>query len=61
MTTAEKVWTRQHNRLADQIEQTGAIVTFDDGTQGIMPGIAPAAVEQAFTRSMQVGFAKGWL
>jgi hypothetical protein len=62
MSTVEKIWNMQHNAMHDAIAASGAtIVTFEDGTQGIMPGTAPASLLAHYARSTQVGYAKGWL
>jgi hypothetical protein len=61
MGQAQKVWTKSHNELAAQVAEVGTILTFEDGTQGVMPGTVPAGLAAAFARSTSVGYAKGWL
>jgi hypothetical protein len=61
MTKAQATWTKQHNQLHARLGEVATIVTFEDGTQGIMPGTAPASLMAAYRTSMTVGAAKGWL
>jgi hypothetical protein len=47
------------DRVGAQLEALGAVITFDDGFQGIDPTKAPVALVGAYSRLMQYGYANG--
>ncbi len=57
--TQQQVFDADLDRMNARFEALGAIVTFDDGFQGIDPTKAPAALVSAYSGLLQYGYANG--
>jgi hypothetical protein len=59
--TSQEVFDTDRARLEAAIAKLGAVVTFDDGTQGIDPTIAPASLIDTYSNLLSYGYANGLL